>query len=142
MAEKSVKSSCTISRSLSCRWPVVVRPMVRTCSMSWSSRHSRKTPWPTIPVAPKRMTFIRRALRTRTLESTRVGDRGERSPPSGHVYVHVHVHVHVYGGSSLGDRDCRVGEEAERLDAVHADEDRHHRGHDPVDPARLGGLLE
>src|SRR5262249_57801593 len=37
---------------------VEVRRRARTLSTLSSTRHSRRTPCPTIPVAPKRMTFI------------------------------------------------------------------------------------
>src|SRR5438270_13899757 len=32
--------------------------MERMCCTSGSRRHSRRTPWPTMPVAPKRITFM------------------------------------------------------------------------------------
>src|SRR3954470_6721696 len=34
--------------------PLAVRPIATTSSTLGASRHSRSTPWPTIPVAPKR----------------------------------------------------------------------------------------
>src|ERR1700722_19581860 len=58
-AEKSKKLSCRISRSLAWRRPLGLRPTTSTLSTSGSSRHSRSTPCPTMPVAPNRMTFIR-----------------------------------------------------------------------------------
>src|ERR1700739_2098389 len=58
IVEKSRKLSCTISRSLACVCPVGLRPIASTLSTSASSRHSRSTTCPTIPVAPNRMTFI------------------------------------------------------------------------------------
>src|ERR1035438_5998539 len=58
IAEKSRRSRCISSRSFGCRCPVALRPIERTLCTSGSSRHSRKTPCPTIPVAPKRRTFI------------------------------------------------------------------------------------
>src|ERR1039458_2171340 len=51
-------SRCSISRSLGLRVPVAVRPTVTTRSTSRSSRHSRRIPCPTIPVAPKISTFM------------------------------------------------------------------------------------
>src|SRR5580692_9294586 len=58
IAEKSRKLSCRISRSLALLCPVGLRPTASTLSTPGSSRHSRSTPCPTIPVAPNRMTFI------------------------------------------------------------------------------------
>jgi hypothetical protein len=58
---RSPRSGWTISSSFgSCR-PVGVRPTVRTRSTSGSSRHSRSTPCPTIPVAPNTITFMNSA---------------------------------------------------------------------------------
>src|SRR5262249_58125121 len=45
-------------RSLACSVLTRERPTASTCTISGSSRHSRRTPCPTIPVAPKRITFI------------------------------------------------------------------------------------
>src|SRR3984893_13298359 len=59
IAEKSVKLSWMISRSLAWRCPLGLRPTDSTLSMPGSSRHSRNTPCPTMPVAPNKMTFIR-----------------------------------------------------------------------------------
>ena len=56
--ERSDRSCCTISRSLSCCGRLALRTIARTLSTSGSSRHSRRTPYPTIPVAPKRTTFM------------------------------------------------------------------------------------
>src|SRR5437899_176988 len=63
MAEKSLKSRCAISRSFGCDFPDTWRPIERTPSTCGLARHSCRTPWPTIPVAPNRITFICR-LRT------------------------------------------------------------------------------
>src|ERR1044071_1700623 len=57
--EKSRKSRCTISRSFGCVLPLAERNTANTSVTSGSPRHSRRTPWPTMPVAPKRMIFIR-----------------------------------------------------------------------------------
>src|SRR4051794_1883906 len=46
------------SRSLACCSPVGLRPTLSTRVTSPSRRHSRSTPCPTIPVAPKIMIFI------------------------------------------------------------------------------------
>src|SRR5262245_57992609 len=53
----SNKSVCTRSRTLAWRTPVALRPIVSTRSTSPASRHSRRTPCPTMPVAPKIRTF-------------------------------------------------------------------------------------
>src|SRR5258705_13734867 len=58
IAEKSVKLSCRISCSLACCTPVGLRPTTSTRSTPASTRHSRNTPCPTMPVAPNRMTFM------------------------------------------------------------------------------------
>ena len=58
IAEKSMKSSCMISRSLACCWPVGLRPTASTL-YAGVDRHSRNTPCPTIPVAPNRMIYVR-----------------------------------------------------------------------------------
>src|ERR1700720_2939641 len=57
--EKSKKLPCRISVSLAWCCPVGLRPTASTLSTSASSRHSRRQPCPTIPVAPNRTTFIR-----------------------------------------------------------------------------------
>ena len=59
MELKSKKFLWTISRSFGCCCPVLLRTIERTAVTSGSSRHSRKTPCPTIPDAPKRITLIR-----------------------------------------------------------------------------------
>src|SRR5215470_15646641 len=56
-ASKSKRSSRTISRSFGSVRLVGRLPTARTLSTPSSSRHSRRTPCPTIPVAPKRRTF-------------------------------------------------------------------------------------
>src|SRR5260370_12164306 len=77
MAEKAVKSSCRISLSLACVRPVGRRPTTSTRSMPGSIRHSRKTPCPTMPVAPNRMTFMSGELRSSLDERQQIGvDRG------------------------------------------------------------------
>src|SRR5262245_20339721 len=48
----------TTSRNLALVRPVAARPTERTASTLSSCRHSRKTACPTMPVAPKRITFI------------------------------------------------------------------------------------
>src|SRR4051794_12327956 len=57
IAEKSEKSAWTTSTSLGSRVP----PGARTTEITWSTsaarRHSRSTPWPTIPLAPNNRTF-------------------------------------------------------------------------------------
>src|SRR6266545_1303826 len=58
IAEKSVKLSCITSCSLACCTPVGLRPTASTRSTPASTRHSRRTPCPTMPVAPKTITFI------------------------------------------------------------------------------------
>src|SRR6266511_911513 len=55
---RSAGSARTTSRSFSCLCPVALRPIARTRSTSGASRHSRSTPCPTIPVAPKRTILI------------------------------------------------------------------------------------
>src|SRR5580700_3185803 len=56
MLEKSRKLSWISSRSFASCFPVALRTTVTTLSTSGSIRHSRKTPCPTIPVAPKSTT--------------------------------------------------------------------------------------
>src|SRR5262245_7307633 len=55
---KAEKSACRTSRSLGWVRPVEDRPMTTTCRTEAASRHSSKTPEPTMPVAPNRRTFI------------------------------------------------------------------------------------
>ena len=52
------RSAWMSSRSFGCCCPIGLRPTDNTCSTPGSSRHSRRTPCPTMPVAPKSMTFI------------------------------------------------------------------------------------
>ncbi len=52
------KSEWTISFSRGFDAPVALRPTVSTRVTVASMRHSRSTPWPTIPVAPNITTFI------------------------------------------------------------------------------------
>src|SRR5262245_20761053 len=51
-------SRTTRSRSFGSVMPVAVRPTAITRATSAACRHSRSTPWPTIPVAPKIIVFI------------------------------------------------------------------------------------
>src|SRR5258707_8137204 len=51
-------SARTRSRSFGCETPEGLRPIERTDSTSGSRRHWRRTLFPTMPVEPKRMTFI------------------------------------------------------------------------------------
>src|SRR6185312_2609390 len=75
--EKSVKSSCRTSRSLACRTPVGLRPTASTSVTPASMRHSRRTPCPTMPVAPNRMAFMSGELRSSLDEGEQIGvDRG------------------------------------------------------------------
>src|ERR1700678_1304890 len=67
MGEKSRKSLWTSSRSFGCCCPVGLRTTATTISTSGSSRHSRRTPWPTMPVAPKRRTRMYSLERDRIL---------------------------------------------------------------------------
>src|SRR5258707_15824366 len=55
---KSNMSLRTSSCSLGCVRSVELRPTASTLSTPSSRRHSRRTPCPTIPVAPKRITFM------------------------------------------------------------------------------------
>src|SRR5260370_24908330 len=55
---KSYMSLRTSSCSLGCVRSVELRPTASTLSTPSSRRHSRRTPCPTIPVAPKRITFM------------------------------------------------------------------------------------
>src|SRR5271170_7768273 len=57
-AEKSKKLAWRRSRSLGCCCSMELRPITSTEMTSGSSRHSRSTPCPTMPVAPKTMTFM------------------------------------------------------------------------------------
>src|SRR5437773_963044 len=59
MVDRSSRCRCTISRSLVCVCPVALRPTESTVCTRGSSRHSRRTPCPTMPVAPNRITFMR-----------------------------------------------------------------------------------
>ena len=56
------KSMRTISFNFGSRTPVAARPMVTATLTSGSRRHSRKTPWPTIPVAPNTSILIDSSL--------------------------------------------------------------------------------
>src|SRR5277367_359399 len=58
IAAQCIRSEWTISRSLGFFTPVGDLPTVWTISTSGSSRHSLRTPWPTMPVAPKIRAFI------------------------------------------------------------------------------------
>ena len=59
-----MRSSCTSSRSFSCCCPIALRADRRgRAPRRESSRHSRSTPCPTMPVAPKRMTFMGPSVR-------------------------------------------------------------------------------
>src|ERR1035437_572294 len=60
MVERLPGSGTTISRSFASRFGTGLRPMHRTPFTAGSRRHSIRTPWPTIPVAPKMMTFMGR----------------------------------------------------------------------------------
>src|SRR5258706_12741353 len=51
-------SAWTRSRSFGCDTPEGLRPIERTDSTSGSRRHWRRTLLPTMPVEPKRITFI------------------------------------------------------------------------------------
>jgi hypothetical protein len=55
---RSPTSPSTVSRSFACLVPVGVRPTVCTGCTPGSCRHSRKTPCPTMSVAPERRTLI------------------------------------------------------------------------------------
>src|SRR5262249_28436017 len=57
IASQRDMSAFTTSRSFACRAPVALRPTVCTSVTSGSSRHSRSTPCPTMPVAPNSSTF-------------------------------------------------------------------------------------
>src|SRR5215510_13464360 len=57
IAEKSEKSEWTISRSFSCAALEGRRTIERTLCTSTPCKHSRSTPCPTMPLAPKRTTF-------------------------------------------------------------------------------------
>src|SRR3984885_496266 len=79
MLEKSKKFLCTMSFNFSCVTPIELRPTTSTRSTSLSSKHSRNAPCPTIPVAPKIITFMpppSRLLPGRTVAKRR------QSPPS------------------------------------------------------------
>src|SRR4030095_5463989 len=83
------KSERRTSRSFGCTRPVGDRPMERTDSTRWSSRHSSSTPAPTMPVAPNRRTFTGTppynvaALRTPSMPFMGCSSRGA-SPPTLH----------------------------------------------------------
>ncbi len=72
----------TISCSFSCccRWHCARSK--RTFSTSGSSRQSRKTPCPTIPMAPRRTTFISDHLSIQLTASNFAGIRALQSPGS------------------------------------------------------------
>src|SRR5450432_1306480 len=58
-SRSSSKRSPVMSSSiLGCCIPSGVRPTQTICETESSRRHSRNTPWPTIPVAPNRTTLI------------------------------------------------------------------------------------
>src|SRR5581483_6998620 len=59
MSLRSNRSLRTISRNFGCVTPQELRPIARTESTRGSTRHSSRTPAPTIPVAPKRMIFTK-----------------------------------------------------------------------------------
>src|SRR2546421_10034766 len=68
-ASKSNRSLRTSSRNFGCVVPGELRPTASTASTPSSRKHSRRTPCPTIPVAPKRITFIQALRRSSWLDA-------------------------------------------------------------------------